>query len=308
MRVLVAGATGAIGRPLTAALNACGHMVTGLTRDHVNADLISELGAQPLVVNVLDRDATSSAVSDARPDVVVDQLTALPRTYTPATMRASLAATGEVRTTGGDNLYAAAVLAGARRYVAQSGCYYYRPGEGLASESETVGRARPATGCRRSALADGRRAAHAGPEQAIGGHRAPLRGLLRTRHLVPPWWRRRLATARRQLSRAREGHRYLVVHTHRRRRGRNSRRRRVRHHRRLQHLRRLADASRSLVTRIRPMRRRAAAAERSDRTGHRPGRPLLRRVASRGYQPPRPQGTRPRYATVTVALSDLHGA
>jgi nucleoside-diphosphate-sugar epimerase len=51
-------------------------------------------------------------------------------------MRAALAVNGSVRTVGGDNVYAAAVAAGARRYVAQSGCYYYRPGEGLADEDE----------------------------------------------------------------------------------------------------------------------------------------------------------------------------
>lgn len=136
MRVLVAGATGAIGRPLVAALNARGHAVAGLTRDPDNADLLSGLGAQPLLADVLDRDATAAAVLDARPDVVVEQLTALPRSYTPEAMRATLAATGAVRTVGGDNVYAAAVAAGARRYVAQSGCYYYRPGDGLADESE----------------------------------------------------------------------------------------------------------------------------------------------------------------------------
>ena len=89
MRVLVAGATGAIGRPLVAALNAHGHAVAGLTRDPKNADLLSRLGAQPLVADVLDRDATAAAVLDARPDVVVEQLTALPRSYTPEAMRAS---------------------------------------------------------------------------------------------------------------------------------------------------------------------------------------------------------------------------
>ncbi len=136
MRVLVAGATGAIGRPLVTALNAHGHAVAGLTRDPNNADLLSKLGAQPLLADVLNRDATAAAVLDARPDVVVEQLTALPRSYTPEAMRATLAATRVVRTVGGDNVYAAAVAAGARRYVAQSGCYYYRPGDGLADESE----------------------------------------------------------------------------------------------------------------------------------------------------------------------------
>jgi nucleoside-diphosphate-sugar epimerase len=136
MRVLVAGATGAIGRPLVAALTDRGHAVAALARDPKDAELLSTLGAQPLFADVLDRDATAAAVLDVRPEVVVDQLTALPRRYTPETMRAALAATGAVRTIGGDNLYAAAVAAGARRYVAQSGCYYYRPGDGLAEESE----------------------------------------------------------------------------------------------------------------------------------------------------------------------------
>ncbi len=113
MRVLVAGATGAIGRPLVAALNARGHAVAGLTIDADAADLLSRLGAQPLVVDVLDGDATAAAILDARPEVVVEQLTALPRSYTPELMRASLAATGAVRTLGGDNVYAAAAAAGA---------------------------------------------------------------------------------------------------------------------------------------------------------------------------------------------------
>ena len=105
MRVLVAGASGAIGRPLVAALHAHGHAVAGLTRDPKNADLLSRLGAQPLLADVLDGEETAAAVPDARPDVVVDQLTALPRSYTPAAMRVTLAATGAVRTVGGDNVY-----------------------------------------------------------------------------------------------------------------------------------------------------------------------------------------------------------
>ena len=64
MRVLVAGATGAIGRPLVAALNAHGHAVAGLTRDPNGADLLSRLGAQPLVGDALDRRAgRASAVA-----------------------------------------------------------------------------------------------------------------------------------------------------------------------------------------------------------------------------------------------------
>jgi nucleoside-diphosphate-sugar epimerase len=72
MRVLVAGTTGAIGRPLAAALNARGHAVAGLTRDLEGTDLLSRLGSQPFLADVLDRDATTAAVVDARPDVVVE--------------------------------------------------------------------------------------------------------------------------------------------------------------------------------------------------------------------------------------------
>jgi nucleoside-diphosphate-sugar epimerase len=136
MRVLVVGSTGAIGRSLVAALNDRGHAVAGLIRNPNDADLVAGLGARPVVADVLDRDATAAAVREVGPEVVVDQLTALPRRYTPEAMRAALPATRAVRTVGGDNVYAAAVAAGARRYVAQSGCYYYRPGDGLADETE----------------------------------------------------------------------------------------------------------------------------------------------------------------------------
>jgi 2-alkyl-3-oxoalkanoate reductase len=136
VRILIAGASGAIGRPLVAALHAKGHAVVGMSRNPKAVNLISRLGAEPILTDVLDRDATFSAVLNARPDVVVEQLTALPRRYTGDAMRETLAATGAVRSHGGDNLYSAAVAAGAHRYVAQSGCYYYRPGLGLASECE----------------------------------------------------------------------------------------------------------------------------------------------------------------------------
>ncbi len=136
MRVLVAGASGAIGRPLVAALHAHGHAVAGLTRDPKNADLLSRLGAQPLLADVLDRERPPprSATPD-RMSWSTSSLRCRAATH-PAAMRATLAATGAVRTVGGDNVYAAGVTAGARRYVAQSGCYYYRPGDGLATESE----------------------------------------------------------------------------------------------------------------------------------------------------------------------------
>ena len=162
MRVLVAGASGAVGRPLVAALNAHGHAVTALTRDPKKADLPSRLGAQPLLADVLDSDATAAAVLDVRSEVVVDQLTALPSRYTPETMRAALAdAPG-----GADRRWRQPLRSrgrrGARRYVAESGCYYY--------SLETGWRTRANRGCNMARRwlpgrrrADRPRAAHGGP-------------------------------------------------------------------------------------------------------------------------------------------------
>jgi 2-alkyl-3-oxoalkanoate reductase len=169
MRVLVAGATGAIGKPLVAALAGRGHEVLGLTRDADRAEALSGLGVRPLVADVLDRDATAAAIQGTSPEVVVDQLTSLPRRYTPELMRASLAATGRVQTVGGDNVHAAAVDAGAHRYLVQSGCYFYRPGEGLADESEPwVEDAPPLVAATVGALTDRERRA-LGPDRPLAG-------------------------------------------------------------------------------------------------------------------------------------------
>ena len=134
MHAFVAGASGAIGRPLVEQLLAAGHTVVGLTRSDGGAKALRALGAEPAMADALDVAAIEDAVRGARPEVVIEQLTALPQHYTPEAMRAALAATNTVRTVGGANVQAAAERAGARRYIAQSGCYYYVPGPGLASE------------------------------------------------------------------------------------------------------------------------------------------------------------------------------
>src|SRR5262249_47379451 len=69
-----------------------------------------------------------------RLEVSIEHVTSRPRYYTPEAMRVSLAATNKFRTVGGANVQAAAERVGARRYIAQSGCYYYVPGPGLATE------------------------------------------------------------------------------------------------------------------------------------------------------------------------------
>ncbi|SER66963.1 Nucleoside-diphosphate-sugar epimerase [Streptomyces sp. yr375] len=116
MRVLVAGATGVIGRPLVGALRARGHEVSALVRESSRADAPDADGI--VVADALDREALLSAVSAARPEVVVHQMSALRllRDDPPE----AFAQTARLRTEGTAHLVEAARAAGARRLVAQS--------------------------------------------------------------------------------------------------------------------------------------------------------------------------------------------
>jgi nucleoside-diphosphate-sugar epimerase len=125
--VFVAGASGAIGRPLVPRLLAAGHEVTGSTRSRERAEAIRAAGATPVLVDALDSEALLQAVEQAAPEVVVHQLTALPERFDPR--RADLYdATNRVRAEGTANLLAAALAAGARRFVSQSIAFGYAPG------------------------------------------------------------------------------------------------------------------------------------------------------------------------------------
>ena len=116
MRILVAGATGVVGHPLVGALRARGHQVSALVREE-SRDRAPEADAI-VVADVLDREALLAAVAEARPDVVVHQLTALRLMFdNPAE---AFGQTARLRTEGTANLVAAARAAGARRLVAQS--------------------------------------------------------------------------------------------------------------------------------------------------------------------------------------------
>jgi nucleoside-diphosphate-sugar epimerase len=118
MKVFVAGATGALGRPLVRALVARGHEVIGLTRSAEKRRLVESLGARPAVADALDADALGRAVREARPTHVVHLLTALPA---EGPLRAGhLRATNALRTRGTANLLRAAIDCRARRVVAES--------------------------------------------------------------------------------------------------------------------------------------------------------------------------------------------
>jgi nucleoside-diphosphate-sugar epimerase len=125
MKVFVAGASGAIGRPLVRQLVAAGHEVTGMTRREARAEEIRAAGAEAVVCDVFDAEALERAVVAAAPEAVVHVLTALPQRYDPKSDY--LAATSRIRVEGTHNLVAAAKAAGARRLIAESIAFAYRP-------------------------------------------------------------------------------------------------------------------------------------------------------------------------------------
>ena len=134
MKIFVAGGTGVIGRPLTAKLLAKGHSIVAITRSPEEAQALAEKGIEPAIADVFNTDAVKAAVSSAQPEVVIEQLTALPRTYTPESMRAAAPFNTRIRLEGGANVLAAAQAAGVRRYLRQSVAFYAIPGPGLADE------------------------------------------------------------------------------------------------------------------------------------------------------------------------------
>ena len=134
MKIFIAGGTGVIGRPLVARLLANGHDVVALARSKENTEVLIKQGIEPAIADVFDPDAVNAAVTRSQPEVVIEQLTALPRTYTRESMTAAAPLNARIRLEGGANVLAAAKAAGVRRYVRQSIAFWAVPGPGLADE------------------------------------------------------------------------------------------------------------------------------------------------------------------------------
>jgi 2-alkyl-3-oxoalkanoate reductase len=126
MRVFVAGASGVIGSRLVPKLVSAGHEVTAMTRAEGKAGPLREAGATPVTCDVFDEEGVRQAITAARPEVVVHELTAFPKEMDfedPATFEP----TNRVRTEGTRILIDAALAAGAGRFVAQSIAFFYDP-------------------------------------------------------------------------------------------------------------------------------------------------------------------------------------
>jgi nucleoside-diphosphate-sugar epimerase len=132
--VFVAGATGAIGRPLVRQLREAGHEVTGMTRSPAKADQLRAAGAEAVVCDAFDFDRLSGAVEQARPEVVIHQLTELPSTYDVRHYGRMVAPTNKLRSEVTPVLIGAAREAGARRVISQSIAFIYAPVGGPVKE------------------------------------------------------------------------------------------------------------------------------------------------------------------------------
>jgi nucleoside-diphosphate-sugar epimerase len=120
MKVLVAGATGALGKQLVPKLVARGHEVVGMTRSESKRQLVLDMGATPAVADALDAEQVARVVAEAEPEVIVHQLTALSGDLDLRHFDRTFAETNRLRTEGTDHLLAAGRAVGITRFVAQS--------------------------------------------------------------------------------------------------------------------------------------------------------------------------------------------
>ena len=132
MKIFVAGASGAVGKPLISRLVAEGHDVTGLTQSAAGAARLREQGAEAIMANALEAKALDNAIRTSRPEIVIDQLTSLPKN--PADMPTRIAGDSKLRLEGGGNLLRAAQKHGTRRYIQQASAFFLTADHGLADE------------------------------------------------------------------------------------------------------------------------------------------------------------------------------
>jgi nucleoside-diphosphate-sugar epimerase len=136
MRILVAGATGVIGSRLVPKLREAGHEVIGMTRSAARADALRLDDVEAVVCDALDAADVSRAVVEAKPEVVVHQLTSIPKVIRPKRIVQDFAENDRLRVEGTANLVHGARAAGARRVIAQSVAFAYAPVGGPVKSEE----------------------------------------------------------------------------------------------------------------------------------------------------------------------------
>jgi nucleoside-diphosphate-sugar epimerase len=139
MRIFIAGGGGVVGSRLIGRLVAQGHQVTAGTATNSSHERLRKLGANVLLFNGLDQDAVHRAVAAASPDIVVNQMSALPARLNPRKIEVQLSATNRLRSVGGRNLARAVMDQGVKRFVSQSVAFAYDPdGDGFKTETSPL--------------------------------------------------------------------------------------------------------------------------------------------------------------------------
>jgi nucleoside-diphosphate-sugar epimerase len=140
MKVLVAGATGALGKQLVPRLVANGHEVVGMTRSDAKSDVVRQLGARPAVADALDPEQVARVVAEAEPEAIIHELTALSGSLDMRNIERNFALTNRLRTEGTDHLLAAGRAVGARRFLIQSyaGWPFARQGGPVKTEEDPL--------------------------------------------------------------------------------------------------------------------------------------------------------------------------
>jgi 2-alkyl-3-oxoalkanoate reductase len=139
MRIFLAGATGAIGKPLLPMLISAGHTVIATTQHKDKMISIHSAGAIPMLVDALNKEQALAAVREARPEIVIHQLTAIPANLNLRHFDEGFALTNRLRTEATDYLLAAARAVGARRFIAQSYAgWYARTGNWIKTEDDPL--------------------------------------------------------------------------------------------------------------------------------------------------------------------------
>lgn len=139
MKILIAGATGVIGRQLVPRLVAKSYEVIAMTRSPEKQEMIREQGAIPGIAEALDAEQVGRLVAETQPEVIVHELTAL-KSLDIRHFDRAFALTNRLRTEATDHLLAAGRAVGTRRFVAQSyaGWTYARTGGPVKSESDPL--------------------------------------------------------------------------------------------------------------------------------------------------------------------------
>jgi nucleoside-diphosphate-sugar epimerase len=109
-----------------------------LVRSAESTPMLTEMGAEAVIGDALDAASVRATIARVRPDAVINELTSLPRHYTPAEMKAVAERDIRLRREGNANLLASMRESGVRRYVLQSSGFWYAPGPGLADESSPL--------------------------------------------------------------------------------------------------------------------------------------------------------------------------